>query len=222
MSIEQEFQAIPKEDRAAYAREFRFALRDTGAMPRDAETTSRPFLVVIGGAPGSGKTTVARNLSELGRLPHVQSNSARHFLKSRGLSWGENVRSLIGTVIEDLMERGYSVICDGGVLENKEREKLREVSKGRLCIIAVTCDLDKETERAKARFSDGKESTFEDWRPSPRLVSEYFESMKERSEKLEQMISEEKPSPIVINNDGTLKELTDQVREAWKKIQRMI
>lgn len=82
---------------------------------------SQPTLVLVTGAPGSGKTTLSRPLSEALRLPCLSRDRFRTGLSFTSGGWSEDPQRVpsrkesidvfLGTV-EMLLERGVSLVAD--------------------------------------------------------------------------------------------------------------
>lgn len=173
------------------------------------------FVIVVGGAPGSGKTTVAQEFAFSTRTFHIQSNSARQVLREYGLKWGENVHRLIEAVLRALLVQGYSVTLDGMISEGEERELIRKIAgeyHAKAFFVAVVCAPSTAEARARKRYRYGRSlpSTFNDWRASPDKVEEYIDSIKTRSELLVKNLQE---IPDDLNEPGVLR-ITNEHNEA--------
>lgn len=97
-------------------------------MPRPQ---SRPFLVLISGLPGTGKSHFAQRLS--GRLPAVilESDALRKVLFDKpdyGLEESGRLFAAMRTLAEGLLERGMPVIIDATNLTEEHRQHFYAVA----------------------------------------------------------------------------------------------
>lgn len=96
------------------------------------EPVSQPFLIIVGGLPGTGKSYLSRLLAQ--RIPAavIQSDVLRKALVSRPMyTWDENRRLFDAShrLIEDLLGGGTSVIFDATNLQEAHREELYRVAE---------------------------------------------------------------------------------------------
>ncbi|KKU55527.1 MAG: hypothetical protein UX77_C0010G0018 [Parcubacteria group bacterium GW2011_GWA1_47_11] len=181
------------------------------------------FIIVVGGAPGSGKTTAANRMAKMAQAVHVQANSARFLLAKQALRWGENVHKVVRAVLEKLLSDGHSVILDGMITDEKERQMIRDLAaKGdaKSFFIAITCQPDTAQARARARYADNKESSFEDWRAGD--FEAYLNSIPERAELLQNAVNSSGGQIEILRNNGSVAELESQVNQAWSKIKTQL
>ncbi len=91
------------------------------------EPSCWPFLILLGGLPGAGKSYLSRILA--GRLPAVvlESDALRKTLVSRPVyTWDENRRLFEATyeLLRSLLCEGFSVIFDATNLQEAHREEV--------------------------------------------------------------------------------------------------
>lgn len=173
--------------------------------------------IFVGGFPNSGKTTAAKEFARHTNSVHIQSNSARFLLADAGLSWGENVRLVVTAVLDHFLSRGYSIVLDGmfiGGAEQSVRAELIKKYRLKSFSVAVVCSLENARRRAYRRYSDNKQSSFEDWRVNPKKFDDWLGSMPERLQRLKELVLRDK-SIWTLVNDGTIEETRASVRKLW-------
>jgi len=187
------------------------------------------FIVVIGGAPGSGKTTAANKLAATTDAFHVQSNSARELLREHHKKWGQNVRLVIQAVIKDIIARELSVVLDGMMLEEEERNIIRELAieyKAVVLFGAMVCNPELTEQRARKRYADNKPSSFEDWRCDRAKFGEYVTSIHTRTKMVDELLAKESTNPSEriwrISNDTTEDDLANRLQPIWQDISRRL
>ena len=182
-------------------------------------------LIVIGGGPGSGKTTAARKMAGLANSWHVQSNSARWLLSQHNLPYGQNVHSLVHSMIKRLLDQGSSVTLDGMLTEREERDIIRELAFDYgvpVFCIAIMCRPAIAEQRAVERYKDSAPSRFEDWRCKPEKFQEYLKSIRTLTAKLEDNLTDRFDDPsegiLRLSNNSKKDGLLISVGEAWQMV----
>ena len=186
---------------------------------KPATNPVKQFGIFIGGFPGSGKTSVAKEFARLSGAIHIQTNSARFLLRETGFAWGDNVRKIIENVLNYLFGKDFSIVLDGGFIEESEKSKRIEIiNKYHLeaLSVAVTGSVETAETRARKRYADSKPSTFDDWRISPERFEAYIQSATERQKKLNEILAQD-PTIQVINNDGDIDHLVEEAGRIWKE-----
>ncbi len=115
----------------------------------------KQVLVVLRGAPASGKTTLGENLrSKEKRIVWLKIDNLKPFFSE---DWGDSldeVNKLAMEIINSLLDDGYSVVFDG-IFKNpdhaKEAVKLAKSKNIPVVIYQLTCSLATLFERDKNR-----------------------------------------------------------------------
>jgi predicted kinase len=97
----------------------------------------QPYLIVITGHPGSGKTSIARQLSERLHLPVISKDTLKERmfdeLGSSGKEWSLKVSSASHRIMDDIIEQtllaGNSIIVESNFKENIDSERFAAVVK---------------------------------------------------------------------------------------------
>ncbi len=126
---------------------------------------NRPVLICLYGFPGSGKSFVARNLTEHVGMAHVSSDKIRSELFANPrYDPQENaiVSHLMNYMAEEFLGAGLSVVYDANALRTGQRRRLRELAaKHRATYLLVWLQIDVEsafvrTQRRDRRTNDDK------------------------------------------------------------------
>lgn len=126
---------------------------------------NKPVLLCLYGFPGSGKSFVARNLSEHIQMAQVGADRIRSELfASPRYDNQENaiVSHMMGYMVEELLGAGLSVVYDGNTMRSSQRRRLRELaSKHRAAFLLAWLQIDVEsafvrTQRRDRRTNDDK------------------------------------------------------------------
>lgn len=127
------------------------------AVPAGADG---PVLVVLGGLPGTGKTTVARVLAGLLQAVHVRVDSIEQALVDAGLTgeMGPLGYAAAYAVAGDQLSLGWSVVADSvnpiGLTRSAWRDVAAQAS-ARLVEVELTCsDPAEHRRRTTERVSD--------------------------------------------------------------------
>ena len=158
-------------------------------------------LTIVCGLPGSGKTAVARLLSEAWGADLLRSDVLRKDMLTLPTYNDDEKQAVYAALFEragNALLAGRDVVLDAAFNKRANRERAAKVAdmvKAGFVIIEVTSS--EETIRDRLRHRDGDESDA-DWR--------VYQFLKERFEPIEE-------PHVVITNDGDLASLEQQVRE---------
>ncbi|MCL0059393.1 ATP-binding protein [Dehalococcoidia bacterium] len=129
------------------------------SLPELPEPVAKPFLIVLSGLPGTGKSYISRKLAE--RLPCVILSSdtmRRALFPSPVFNAGENQRlfAAMHILIEDLLRKNVAILLDATNLVERHRERLYcIIDRLRLKIIILRVEAPPEVvqERLQARMA---------------------------------------------------------------------
>jgi predicted kinase len=125
---------------------------------------AKPTIICLYGYPGSGKTYMARNLSDSLQLAHVSSDRIRSELfQNPRYDAQENaiVTHLMDYMSEEFLSSGVSMVYDTNALRIAQRRKLRELAhKFRAAYLLIWLQIDIET--AFTRTQDRDRRTADD------------------------------------------------------------
>jgi uncharacterized protein len=137
-------------------------------------------LVLIGGGPASGKTTLARELASRIGAVAISTDDVRHELVQSGRLAGEpgaydagrydpqNVTAVYDAVLKrasGLLSNGRSVILDGTWRDPRQRQSAREVAANLHCVtveLACVLGVDQALERIRLRGLDSHSEVTEE------------------------------------------------------------
>jgi cytidylate kinase len=123
-------------------------------------TKNRPFLIVVSGAPGSGKTTLARLLANELRVPHFERD---RFFDSMELTIGEQFNRgkdgvpVFYELVSDALRHGVNLVIDGTLYAGKS-----EVDVKAFFALADVVNVHCRTADANERFKQREQSVSED------------------------------------------------------------
>ena len=155
--------------------------------------TGRPRVLVVGGLPGSGKTTLAKNLAGRLGMFHVSTDVVRKRLA--GLEPTDSARAPYGTGIYDVastrqtyrrlrrvaarwLARGVSVILDGSFGDPRQRALTRRLAHragADFHFVLVTCTDEERRSRLAARSRGIGVTSDADWEVAMRMARSFVE-----------------------------------------------
>lgn len=124
-------------------------------------TSTKPFIVMMYGFPGSGKTSLARQLGEELGLVHLQEDKIRSELfgdnSSGDLTGG--VSRVMNYMASNLLQAGVSVAYDANVIRSSDRKKIRELATtAKAASLLVWLQVDPETTFTRTQSRDRRKS----------------------------------------------------------------
>jgi len=111
-------------------------------------TYSKPFVIMMYGFPGAGKTAFARQMSEELGIIHLQEDKILHEL------FGANpspiaikaARKILNFMTRDYLKAGISLVYDASVIRASERRRVREMAhEAKAASLLVWLQVDPET-----------------------------------------------------------------------------
>lgn len=119
--------------------------------------SAKPFIVMMYGFPGAGKTSLARQLSEELGLIHLQEDKIRHELFGAEPSMAANKgsRKIMNYMAKEYLKTGLSLVYDASVLRSAERKVVREMAHAsKASTVLVWLQVDPETTFARTQKRD--------------------------------------------------------------------
>ena len=117
----------------------------------------RPPLLVFCGAPGCGKTTIARILrGKISGVVHIQTDAVRQMIGTPKYTPPESefvYESCIG-IAREALKRGRPVLLDGTFAQSRHRTRAFSSLRGlfgRSLVVQVECDVDTARRRNASR-----------------------------------------------------------------------
>lgn len=126
---------------------------------------SRPALIIVHGAPGAGKTTLARRLAKDLELPQIGKDDLKEFLFDRmGMGdreWsrtlGKAVSEMLYPLADAILASGRSVMLESAFHRVFAAPALRDIiTKRSARCLEIYCDIDRE--ERKRRFIQRNET----------------------------------------------------------------
>lgn len=119
---------------------------------------AKPFLLMLYGYPGAGKTYFARQLSEKMQVAHIQADRIRAelFEKPRyDKQENEVVMQLMNYMAGEFLSSGLSVVYDVNMMRGAQRRALRELArKARAESLLVWLQIDADTAYLRGQKRD--------------------------------------------------------------------
>lgn len=121
-------------------------------------TTTKPFIVMTYGFPGSGKTAFARQLAEELGIIHVQEDKVRADLFGDQAD-DHSVRKIMNYMAHEFLSNNVSVVYDTDVLRTSERKIVRDLAhSAKAAPLLVWLQVDPETSFIRTQKRDRRKS----------------------------------------------------------------
>lgn len=121
-------------------------------------TPAKPFILMLYGFPGAGKTYFSRQLSERMQVAHIQADRIRaELFETPRYDKQENdvVMQLMDYMAGEFLSAGLSVIYDANMIRGSQRRNLRELArKAHAQSLLVWFQIDTETAFTRGQKRD--------------------------------------------------------------------
>jgi predicted kinase len=139
-------------------------------------TSGQPILIVFGGLPGTGKTTLSRELTRRLAASYIRVDAIEQTLRAAGHDVGPIGYVIANALAAENLRLGRAVVADcvNPVLASREGwRQTAMLSSARIAEIEVICsDLALHRQRAEARASDIAGLTLPTWQD---IVGRHYE-----------------------------------------------
>jgi len=158
-------------------------------------------LIVVIGLQGTGKTTVAKKVTEMFNAVLLRTDVIRRELFKERQYTLEETKRVYGEMFERArksLQEGKTVVLDAMFVKEQERTQARNIADGvgaQFQVVEVVCSEDVIKERIEARSGDASEATFEIYLKFKNL----FEPVLEEH--------------ITIDNSGSLEDIDTQLNK---------
>lgn len=119
-------------------------------------TPVKPFILMLYGFPGSGKTSFSRQISEELGIIHLQEDKVRVDLFGANVSPGamKGAKKVLNYMAHDYLKAGMSIVYDSGMFRASDRRKVRELAlqtKAAHLLVWLQADPETTFDRTQAR-----------------------------------------------------------------------
>lgn len=122
-------------------------------------STTKPFVVMLYGFPGSGKTTFARQFSEEVDMAHIQADKIVGELLGGRSNNPDDERRVAEYMTREFLRAGVCVLYDATTARTAQRRTVREVARlAKAPVITVWFQIDPETAYMRTQNRDRRKS----------------------------------------------------------------
>jgi len=123
-------------------------------------TPNKPFLMLLYGYPGSGKTTFAQQFTDDVHCVHLHADRLFSELQDQtGMGDGKVANYTLEYIAKELLRSGISVVLDVSVIRKSIRSKLREAAKqSKASPVLVWLQIDPESAYTRTQSRDRRRS----------------------------------------------------------------
>lgn len=119
----------------------------------------QPLLVFVSGAPGAGKTTLAHEIAEYLRIPHVPRDEILRGMEmtvGRSINRGGEGVAAYYSVLSTMLEAGISLVTDGTIYKEISEKDIKTHLGTRSTVVNVHTRAKNEQERFVKREQERK------------------------------------------------------------------
>lgn len=171
----------------------------------------KPIIIYVSGAPGSGKTTLARHLSKQLNIHHISSDLIHGGVAFThpGHSRSETIRDIFVPYIIDTANRGISFVVDHVLQKDIARETIIEKLREHATIVYIHTQATDPIARYKEKI-ETSESIEEQARRDFLLTRATYHA--DNLSNTSDMIELNLPTLVVNTDDGYTPELSDIIK----------
>jgi broad-specificity NMP kinase len=113
----------------------------------------RPLVVLVTGAPGAGKSTLARALAEHMRIPHIERDVVIRGIKLTRSENPEPSESIPAyyDIIDVMLDKDISLVTDGTMYKGISENDIKERLVSRAFVVNLHCRAGDEHQRFRQR-----------------------------------------------------------------------